>query len=322
MYVFAKSLPVVTLALVASACPCNAQDESAQPKSASPQISASTMVHTNLRSSAPWFLVPYRGAVVDPSRSGNSDRLSQLLRSGILYLSLQDAIDLAIENNFDVELQRFDHEFARTDVMRSEGGGLLRGVTTTVSELPAGEGGPGEAVVTTVGGYSPLIQLPSSAADLATITGTSSDLSVLSPTAFSNGTAIPTFDPSIIGQAAVIQQVLPQAGTLQTGSNVERTHGLLLNLGYQQGFSPGTQLTVTANTNSSNSNATTNNINPSTSGYLNVSLTQPLLQGFGIRLNRRYIRIAKNEDKIADNVFRQQLISTVSDVIRLYWETW
>ena len=301
---------------------------------ASKRVAETTTIHTDFRTPGPWFLIPYHTPAVKPGRTADSDRLSQLITGNTLFLTLQDAIDLAIENNFDVEIQRFDHEFALTDIMRSQGGGLLRGVSTTIAELPSGEGGAGEPLLTTVGGYSPVIQLPSSAANLATITGTASDLSVTGSSApasstngpivsalgLSNGPALPVFDPSIIGQVAISQQIMPQASSFGSGANVQESHGLLLSLGYQQGFSPGTQLTVTANTDATNSNSMSNNLNPSKSGYLNVSLVQPLLQGFGIRMNRRFIRIAKNEDKIADYVFRQQLISTVSDITRLYWD--
>jgi len=296
---------------------------------ASKRVAETTTIHTDFRTPGPWFLIPYHTPAVKPGRTADSDRLSQLITGNTLFLTLQDAIDLAIENNFDMEIQRFDHEFALTDIMRSQGGGLLRGVSTTIAELPSGEGGAGEPLLTTVGGYSPVIQLPSSAANLATITGTASDLSVTgsSAPAFStNGPIVSALglsngpDPSIIGQVAISQQIMPQASSFGSGANVQESHGLLLNLGYQQGFSPGTQLTVTANTDATNSNSMSNNLNPSKSGYLNVSLVQPLLQGFGIRMNRRFIRIAKNEDKIADYVFRQQLISTVSDITRLYWD--
>ena len=296
---------------------------------ASKRVAETTTIHTDFRTPGPWFLIPYHTPAVKPGRTADSDRLSQLITGNTLFLTLRDAIDLAIENNFDMEIQRFDHEFALTDIMRSQGGGLLRGVSTTIAELPSGEGGAGEPLLTTVGGYSPVIQLPSSAANLATITGTASDLSVTgsSAPAFStNGPIVSALglsngpDPSIIGQVAISQQIVPQASSFGSGANVQESHGLLLNLGYQQGFSPGTQLTVTANTDATNSNSMSNNLNPSKSGYLNVSLVQPLLQGFGIRMNRRFIRIAKNEDKIADYVFRQQLISTVSDITRLYWD--
>jgi outer membrane protein len=323
-----RAFATAILILAGYVAAANAQDDSSK------GTAETTTVHMDFRTPGPWFLVPYHTPAVKGARTTDSDRLSELIRGDTLYLTLQDAIDLSIENNFDVEIQRFDHEFALTDIMRSKGGGLLRGVTTTVTEMPSGEGGPGEPLLTTVGGYSPVIQLPSSAANLATITSTTSDLSVTGSTApasstngpivstlgLSNGPAIPQFDPSIVGQAVISQQIMPEPSSFGTGSNIQENHGLLASVGYQQGFSPGTQLMVTSSTNANNSSSMGNNLNPSTSGYLNVSIVQPLLQGFGIRMNRRFIRIAKNEDKIADYVFRQQLISTVSDVTRLYWD--
>ncbi|HEX2777784.1 MAG TPA: hypothetical protein VHN10_14175, partial [Candidatus Acidoferrales bacterium] len=226
------------LILIACASPAAAQDNSPQ------KPAETTTIHTDFRTPGPWFLIPYHTPSVNAARTTDSDRLSQLIRGDTLYLTLQDAIDLAIENNFDVELQRFDHEFALTDIMRSEGGGLLRGVPTTITELPSGEGGPGEPLLTTVGGYSPVIQLPSSAANLATITSTSADLSVTGSTApssstngpltsalgLSNGPAVPVFDPSLVGQVAISQQIVPQPSAFSSGSNLQENHGLLASL--------------------------------------------------------------------------------------------
>jgi outer membrane protein TolC len=277
---------------------------------------------TDLRASGPanWLLGPYRAPFIKPSRAGNSDLVSHLLRDGKLFLSLEDAIDLAIENNFDVELQRYDLKFADTEVMLAKGGGLLRGVPTTVAELPSGEGGPGEPLLTTVGGYSPVLQLPSSAADLATITQTQTDLSVLSPTPLSPGSPIPQYDPTVSAQASLAQQIFPQADPFSTGSNFVSLHSLTESVGYQQGFSTGGLLNVSFNNNWLSEYSTRLNLNPFTASSLNLTFTQPLLRGFGIELNKRFIRIAKNEVNIADDVFQQQLISTVSDTIRLYWD--
>jgi outer membrane protein TolC len=246
--------------------------------------------------------------------------LSQLLHDGKLVLTLEDAIDLAIENNFDVELQRYDPELAATEIMRAKGGGLLRGVPTSVAELPAGEGGPGEPLLTTVGGYSPVLQLPSSAADLATITETQTDLSVLSATPLSTGSPIPQYDPSVTAQANLGQQKYPQADPFSTGSNSVSLHSLTESIGYQEGFSTGGLLNVSFNNDWLSEYSTRLNLNPFTTASLNLTFTQPLLRGFGIGLNKRFILIAKNEANIAGDVFQQQLISTISDVIRLYWD--
>jgi len=267
-----------------------------------------------------WLLKPYHMPVVQPPRSDNSDRLSSLLRNGTLYLSLQDAIDLAVENNFDIEIQRFVRQFALTDLLRAKAGGTLRNVITTIRQLPAGVGGPGEPLLTTVGGYSPVLQLPSSSANLATITGTQSDPSVLASTPLSSGSAIPQFDAALRGQVNLSQQIMPQPSSFQTGSSLFSSHLLLGSFGFVKGFSTGTAVQVNFTGTRQSENSTRLNLNPFTTADLNVSLVQPLLQGFGLAVNRRFIRIAKNEHGISTEAFRQQLISTVSDVIRLYWD--
>jgi outer membrane protein len=269
---------------------------------------------------ANWLLNPYRMPVVQPLQSDNSDRLSSLLRNGTLYLSLQDAIDLAVENNFDIEIQRFVRQFALTDLLRAKAGGALRNVITTIRQLPAGVGGPGEPLLTTVGGYSPVLQLPSSSANLATITETQSDPSVLASTPLSSGPAIPQFDAALKGQLNLSQQITPQSSSFQTGSNLFSSHSFLGSFGLVKGFSTGTAVQVNFTGSRQSENSTRLNLNPFTTGDLSFSLVQPLLQGFGLGVNRRFIHIAKNEHAITTEAFRQQLISTVSDVIRLYWD--
>jgi outer membrane protein TolC len=90
------------------------------------------------------------------------------------------------------------------------------------------------------------------------------------------------------------------------------------NVGWTQGFSPGTQLSMTFDNTRLTSNAARYTYNPILSSSLGFTITQPLLRGFGIELNRRYIHIAKNNEKIADLVFRQQVIDTVAGITRLY----
>jgi outer membrane protein len=267
-----------------------------------------------------WLLSPYRAPAISPSSTQNSDLVARLIHDGRLSLTLQDAVTLAVENNFDVELERYDRSFAWTEMLRAKGGGLLRGIPTTVAELPAGEGGPGEPLLTTVGGYSPVLQLPSSAADLATITETQTDLSVLSPTPLSPGPALPQFDPSLSANTSLAQLVYPQADSFQTGTNLFSSHTVSGSVGYVQGFSTGTSLAASYISTRVNEASTRLNLNPFTSAALSLTLNQPLLQGFGIGVNRRFIHIAANEGDIAKELFTQQLISTISDTIRLYWD--
>lgn len=287
-----------------------------------PLASADTSTGVDFSSAkrALWFTAPYTVPSVKPSREEISPLVDRLIHDGKLELTLQNAIELAIENNFDVELQRYDHVFAETEILRAKGGGQLRGVPTTVSELPSGEGGPGEPLLTAVGGYTPVLQLPSSAADLATITGTQTDLSILSPTPYSSGSAIPQFDPSVVANIALSQLDYPQSTSFSTGSNYYSSHSAGGEVGYTQGFATGTIFNATFSANRLSEASTRLNLNPFVTGSLNVSITQPLLQGFGIRVTRRFIHIAESEDRIAEAVFTQQLIDTISDVARLYWD--
>ena len=91
------------------------------------------------------------------------------------------------------------------------------------------------------------------------------------------------------------------------------------NLTYSQGFITGTALAVTMN----NQRVTTNNpfadYSPELSSSFNAKLTQHLLLGGGIWVNKRYYYQAVNNRRITDSTFRQQILSTVNQVENIYW---
>ena len=95
-----------------------------------------------------WLKQPYVERPVAPVDLSTSPRIRQLIRSGNIYLSLSDAIALAIENNLDIQLERYTLPSADTEVLRAKGGGLLRGLTYNVFEVPVGVGGPSSPLVT------------------------------------------------------------------------------------------------------------------------------------------------------------------------------
>ena len=76
---------------------------------------------------------PYRRHEIGAVNLSNSNRLDSLVRAGILYLSLQDTIALALENNLDIELQRYGAQIADASLLRAKAGGLLRGTTSAVT---------------------------------------------------------------------------------------------------------------------------------------------------------------------------------------------
>jgi outer membrane protein TolC len=266
------------------------------------------------------LIAPYEAKPVQPLDLRNSDRIFELIRAGELYLSLADAIALALENNLDIEVERYLPRLAQTDITRAEGGGLLRGLSLLVNEPPPGIGGPSGPLLTTLTASStPAPVVNSNFSDVALITEQQNDLSVTGATPLSSGSAIPQYDPTLSGLVNWAHQSTSEFDPLITGaSNWLATNNVNANAGLTQGFSPGTQLSTTFDNTRLTSNAARYTYNPILNSSLGFTITQPLLRGFGIELNRRFIRIAKNDGRIADLVFRQQAIDTVAGVARLY----
>ena len=254
-------------------------------------------------------------------RFDNSQRVRDLLRAGNLYLSLQDALALAIENNLDIELQRYALPIAGAELLRAQGGGTNRGINFTLQEAPTGVGGP----------LSPLTVNPAntnSATSGATVATNASELGVLGEPSVnlsvqgavpqSNGTAVPILDPALVAQVNWQHQTTPENSFQSYGQNALVTNNFIANAGIQQGFSTGGQVQFGFDNTHTSLNSLTSSYAPFTASSLGLTVTQPLLRGFGRGLNRRFIRIAGNEQKISSMLFQQQLIATTYGVIRLY----
>ena len=236
----------------------------------------------------------YESRPVPPVNVSNSARLDSLLRAGRLYLSLQDAIALALENNLDIEIERYEFAQADADLLRAKSGAAIQGISTTVlpgvptgasallGNLGVGIGGPAQ-------GYASPLGL--------------------------NG----TYDPMVIGNLNWGHATAPQSNTVTTGTAALVTENKTANFGIAQTFGTGGTAALTLNNNTTEQNSYRSTVNPATASSLDFTVTQPLLQGFGLAINRRTIRIAKNNLKAADYVFRQQLINTVANVVQLYW---
>jgi outer membrane protein len=262
----------------------------------------------------------YQARPVPPVSFRNSGRIDSLMRAGQLYLSLPDAIALALENNLDIELQRTLPRIAGTDVQRASGGGQLRGLSLLINQPPPGIGGPNGPLLTNLTtGSTPSPLVNTNFSDLALISEQQNNLNIAGATPLSSGPPIPQFDPSISGLLNWLHQSTPVYSTVLTGgTNWLVTNNTTGNIGLLQGFSPGTQISLNFDNTRFTNNATRYTYNPTLGSSLGVTITQPLLRGFGIDLNRRFIRIAKNSQKVADLVFRQQVIDTIAGVTRLY----
>lgn len=251
----------------------------------------------------------------------NSQRIHDMLRAGTLYLSLRDALALAIENNLDIELQRFTLPMGRAELERAQGGGLVRGLNYTLAEVPTGVGGP--LGLLTVNPLAPNnatsgATVAANALELGVLAAPQVNLSLAGTVPQSTGTAVPTFDPALVGTINWSHQTTLETNPAAYGQNALVSSGFNANAGVVQGFATGAQVSANFDNTHQSINALSTAYNPFTGSSLGLTVTQPLLRGFGMAVNRRYIRIARNEQRIADLLFQQQLLATTYGVIRLY----
>jgi outer membrane protein TolC len=275
---------------------------------------------------SPGFAQP-RASEGGVSRTGpplnfrNSPRVHELIRAGGLYLSLADALELTIENNLDIELERYTLLVADTDLLRARGGGTVRGMNFTLAEAPTGVGGPLSPVLTNpaaTGSATAGSSVTTNALELGVLGSPQTNLSMQGTIAQSNGTSVPVFDPAIVGQLNWTHQTTPQSNSVTTGTPSLISETALANAGIQRGFSTGAVAGLMFNNSHQALNSLRTAYNPYTGSNLGLNVSQPLLRGFGLGLNRRFIRIAGDEQKIGGLLFQQQLIASVYGVIRLY----
>lgn len=249
-----------------------------------------------------WITRPYQQRFIPPVNMANTDRLQQLVRAGNLYLSGQDVIALALENNLDIEIQRYGPLLYRQVTKRAESGGVLRTVGVGVAQGPtsvsltgvsvnASGGAGGTSAVTSQGGI--ITQL---------------------------GFTAPSFDPTLTFNANFAHSTSPQSNTILTGTTALINDSRAFQTAYTQNFNFGMTSTLTYSSTRNRFNSSSFNLNPYTLGTLDLQISQNLLQGFGRAVNNRNILVAKNNEKISDLQFKQQVITTVSAVLNLYWD--
>jgi outer membrane protein len=247
---------------------------------------------------------PYQAGSVPAIRLTNSPRFDALIRAGNLYLSAQDVVALAIENNIDVEIQRYGPLLAKEVLKRAQAGGALRSVGLPVAAGPQSVSLQG--VSTAAGGGLALTQG-------AGVTSGGGIVTQLGPT-------IPSLDPTVIGFMNFQHSSIPQSNTVLTGTTALVQSTRSYQAQYLQNWDFGLSAQVTYSSQWVKVNSQFFNLNPYTFGFLDLQLTQNLLQGFGRAVNGRNIRVQKNNVKVSDLQFKQQVILTVSAALNLYWD--
>lgn len=272
----------------------------------------------------PTFWRTWSPHTVAPLDLQNRDRLRALVINGTLYLSLHDAILLTIENNLDVEVQRYQLSIADTDVLRAKGGGVVRGLPLSIQQAPVGIGGPGGTLLNqaaAAGAVTPSPSTVSNVFDANQLAEAQTNLSVQGNIPFSTGPAVPGYDPTFSGTVGYVHREPGATGSnLLNQSQSAATDNTLANIFLYQGFSTGLQ----AQAGVSNTNqillSNTSRADPFSHPNAVFTAVQPLLRGSGFNVNRRYIKIAENNLKVSRLVFRQQLVDLIYGVSRLYYD--
>ena len=309
---FACRTLTIRLALVASLCATLTLAGWGQEPPAAPAVQPEkplpVLNYAQPVSHFPNPLGPYTARGVAEPNLANTARVDSLMHNGKLYLSLNDAIALALENNLDIAIARYNLNIADTDVLRAKAGAQILGVNAgIVQNTPGGGvGGIGSQVGSGTGGTT-LAAGGAGAGAGGIVSSTAGGLF---------GPLITSFDPVIIGtfqnDHANYIPTSPFQGTLQRTTTT--------NFAYTQGFQWGTNLSVGFN----NTRTTTNNaftlVSPALNSGFQLKVTQHLLQGFGFAANNRFIRIAKNNRELTDVAFRLQIITTVDQIENMYWD--
>lgn len=249
----------------------------------------------------------YAPPSVPTGRLSNSKRLHDLLRAGKLYLTVQDALTLTIENNLNLEVYRYGPLLAQAALERQKAGGPLRGVPSAAAQVASVDSGLG------VNGS---IQ----AAGLSNSGGGSSGGSTGGATIQQVGVVTPNLDPVLQNSTTFEHLSQPQLFAVVSGTPalIQSIHTYSTFI--QEGFLSGGYVRFTDYEQYLNENAPTDALEPQRGPYMSVAVRHNLLQGFGVKLNDRFIRIAQVNVGASREDFRSQLLNLTATVLNLYWD--
>jgi outer membrane protein TolC len=253
----------------------------------------------------------YLPSEVPEPKLTNSALLTQLIREGKLYLSLKDAIRLALENNLDLAIARYNLPIANMDILRTKAGGIFRGVNAGVVQGTPGGG---------VGGFGTGAPGAGAGGTTAGAGGAGAGASGLVQSTLGTGAPVASYDPAIIGTVGAEHQTTPLANLQIYGVPLLQLNTGQANVGYSQAFPTGTSISFQFNNNRQTTNSPFFNLSPVLSSMYRFSFQQELLSGFGFGPNLRYLHIANNNKRISDIAFKDQVIATVTQIENIYWD--
>jgi len=279
---------------------------------------AQTADYSKSVSQFPNVVGPYIPRRVAEPNLANSARIDQLMKDGKIYLSLDDAIALALENNLDLAIARYNLPIADTDILRAKSGASTRGVNTGLVQ-----GTPGGGVGTIgAGGVGATSTGAGAGGTTAATGGAGTGASGLVTSTLGAGPPIGSYDPILTSNLSIEHLVSPTANPFAgvTGTTALAQNTGTANFGWTQYLPTGTTYSVTFNNQRQTTNSFFTELSPLISSGMRITFTQHLLQGLSINANRRFITIARNNREISDVAFRSQAINTVAQIENIYWD--
>ena len=253
----------------------------------------------------------YRPASVPLPNLANSPRIDALIHNGVLELSLTDAISLALENNLDLAIARYNIPIAQADVLRTQAGGVFRGVNTGVVQNTPGGG---------IGGFGSGSSGAGAGGTSGGAGGAGSGASGLVQSTLGTGAAVSSYDPAITGNISYNDLTQPVSNTIVYGVQSLKSITYTGNIGYNQSFPTGTSISASFLNDRNANNSTFTLLKPELDSSIAFTVQQQLLAGFGLGPNLRYLRIARNNQRISDEAFQLQVITTVTQIANMYWD--
>ena len=251
----------------------------------------------------PHFTAPYRQQPIPPISLENSPRLKELIHDGKLQISMADALALAIENNLDIAVERQVVPMSQTDVLRSSAGSAARGFSGAAIPLGLSAGALGTGVSTAVTGGG--------VGNAGGISGGGGAVNI-APAG--------TFDPTINYAFSWDRTTSPLNSLVVAGVPNVTTNTTSYSGSYTQLLPTGTSYFVSLNGQRSSSTQQNFLFNPVVATRMDVGFNQPLLSGFGLKPNLRFLLVAKNNENVSGAIFRTQLQATIQQVENAYWD--
>jgi outer membrane protein TolC len=311
-----RKVPVLfwlVLCLVSS-CMAQRADEGVRPTADPGSARAGAPTSTSVSFDMPRSRNPF--SAYSPEQTpepqlANSPRLNQLIRDGKLYLSLKDAIRLALENNLDIAIARYNLPIADMDLLRTRAGGVFRGVNAGVVQGTPGGG---------VGGFGTGAPGAGAGGTTAGAGGAGAGASGLVESTLGVGAPVSAYDPTIIASLGAEHQTTPLANQRNYGVPLLQLNTGQVSFVYTQALASGASVSFEFNNSRQTTNSPFVNLSPALSSMFRFEFQQQLLSGFGFGPNLRYLRIAKNNKKISDIAFQDQVIATVTQIKNIYWD--